>query len=165
LQLIAGVKTLRILLVCMGIICRSPTAEGVLRQRLARHGVDLQVDVDSAGTHDYHVGEPPDARSVAAALRRGIDLSALRARMIDAQDFERFDLILAMDEQNLQELQRRAPSHRHERLRLMMDYAPDAGRRFVPDPYYGGPPGFEEVLDLLEQAADGLLRELQDRRR
>jgi protein-tyrosine phosphatase len=87
----------------------------------------------------------------------------LRARTVDAEDFERFDLILAMDEQNLQELRRRAPQHRQERLRLFMDYAPDAGRRFVPDPYYGGPLGFEEVLDLLEQAADGLLRELQAR--
>lgn len=158
---------MRILFVCMGNICRSPTAEGVFRQRLAHFmnlATDLQIEVDSAGTHDYHVGDPPDARSVAAALRRGIDLSMLRARMVDTQDFERFDLILAMDEQNLQELQRRAPLHRHERLRLMMDYAPDAGRRFVPDPYYGGAPGFEEVLDLLEQAADGLLRDLQTRK-
>lgn len=156
---------MRILFVCMGNICRSPTAEGVFRQRLARHSSDLatdpQIEVDSAGTHDYHLGEPPDARSVAAALRRGIDLSMLRARMVDAQDFESFDLILAMDEQNLRELQRRAPAHRHGRLRLMMDYAPDAGRRFVPDPYYGGAPGFEEVLDLLELAADGLLQDLQ----
>ena len=156
---------MRILFVCMGNICRSPTAEGVFRERLARLSADrtadlagdLQIEVDSAGTHDYHVGEPPDARSVAAALRRGIDLSTLRARMVDVRDFEHFDLILAMDEQNLQELQRRAPSHTQGRLRLMMDYAPDAGRRFVPDPYYGGSPGFEEVLDLLEQAADGLL--------
>lgn len=160
---------MRILFVCMGNICRSPTAEGVFRARLARLPVDLaasdlQIEVDSAGTHDYHVGEPPDARSVAAALRRGIDLSTLRARLVDVQDFEHFDLILAMDEQNLQELQRRAPSHTQGRLRLMMDYAPDAGRRFVPDPYYGGPPGFEEVLDLLEQAADGLLRTLLVRR-
>lgn len=155
---------MRILFVCMGNICRSPTAEGVFRHRLAARSIDLQIEIDSAGTHDYHVGEPPDARSVAAALRRGIDLSTLRARAVELQDFESFDLILAMDDQNLQELRRRAPLQRHGQLRLMMDYAPDAGRQFVPDPYYGGPQGFEEVLDLLEQAADGLLRELQARR-
>lgn len=121
---------------------------------------DLPIEVDSAGTHDYHVGEPPDARTIEAARRRGIDLSTQRARVVGAEDFERFDLILAMDEQNLHELKRRAAAQLHGRLRLIMDYAPDAGRRFVPDPYYGGPQGFEEVLDLLEQAADGLLQEL-----
>lgn len=157
---------MRVLFVCMGNICRSPTAEGVFRQRLQRHfkqvaaDMELSIEIDSAGTHDYHVGEPPDARSIAAAQRRGIDLSTLRARVVDARDFERFDLILAMDEQNLLELKRRAATQQHERLRLIMDYAPEAGRRFVPDPYYGGPQGFEEVLDLLEQAADGLLQEL-----
>jgi len=151
---------MRILFVCMGNICRSPTAEGVFRHRLAAQP-DLLVEVDSAGTHDYHVGAPPDVRSIAAARRRGIDLSNLRARMISAEDFERFDLILAMDEQNLRELQRRSRPEQHRRLRLMMDYAPDAGRPIVPDPYYGGPQGFEEVLDLLEQAADGLMRALR----
>jgi protein-tyrosine phosphatase len=96
------------------------------------------VELDSAGTHDYHVGEPPDDRSIAAALRRGIDLSALRARTVRTSDFDEFDLILAMDEQNLRELRRRAPAHRHERIRLMMEFGPDASLRAVPDPYYGG---------------------------
>jgi protein-tyrosine phosphatase len=151
----------RILFVCMGNICRSPSAEGVFRALLVQRAPQLSVELDSAGTHDYHVGEPPDARSIAAALRRGIDLSALRARTVRTSDFDEFDLILAMDEQNLRELRRRAPAHRHERIRLMMEFGPDASLRAVPDPYYGGPQGFEQVLDLLEEAAEGLLRELQ----
>jgi protein-tyrosine phosphatase len=151
---------MRVLFVCTGNICRSPTAEGVFRRLVAERAADLEVEIDSAGTHDYHVGQPPDRRSVAAARRRGIDLTALRARMVEPQDFERFDLIVAMDEENLRELQRRASSHQRQRLRLMMDYAPDAPRRVIPDPYYGDPRGFEEVLDLLEQAAQGLLKEL-----
>ncbi len=151
---------MRILFVCMGNICRSPTAEGVFRRLLVERELDMLIQVDSAGTHDYHVGEPPDPRSVEAARRRGIDLSALRARMVDEADAERFDLIVAMDEQNLSELQRRFDRALHHRISLMMSYAPDAGRRAVPDPYYGGPRGFEEVLDLLEQAAEGLLSEV-----
>lgn len=151
----------RVLFVCMGNICRSPSAEGVFRHVLSTHAPDLQIEIDSAGTHDYHVGSPPDRRSIAAARRRGVDLSELRARMVAAEDFERFDLILAMDEENLQELRRRAPTTRHERIRLMMEFAPHASSRFVPDPYYGGAQGFEEVLDLLEEAAQGLLAELR----
>ena len=151
---------MRILFVCMGNICRSPSAEGVFRALLVQRAPQLSVELDSAGTHDYHVGEPPDARSIAAALRRGIDLSALRARTVRTSDFDEFDLILAMDEQNLRELRRRAPAHRHERIRLMMEFGPDASLRAVPDPYYGGPQGFEQVLDLLEEAAEGLLQEL-----
>jgi len=153
----------RVLFICMGNICRSPTAEGVFRQLLVERRLDLEIEVDSAGTHDYHIGAPPDARAIAAARRRGIDLSQLRARHVSAEDFERFDLILAMDEDNLRELRSRSAPAQHSRLGLMMDYAPDAARRIVPDPYYGGPQGFEEVLDLLEQAAEGLLRELQSR--
>jgi protein-tyrosine phosphatase len=144
----------------MGNICRSPTAEGVFRRLLQARAPDLNIEVDSAGTHDYHVGDPPDRRMIAAALRRGVDLSSLRARTVRASDFEYYDLILAMDEENLAELQRRAtPAHRR-RLRLVMDYAPAAVSRAVPDPYYGGAQGFEEVLDLLEEAAEGLLHEL-----
>src|SRR6187402_1563479 len=120
---------MRILFVCMGNICRSPTAEGVFRHLLATRQVAAPVELDSAGTHDYHVGEPPDARAIAAARRRGIDLSTLRARAVELRDFERFDLILAMDEQNLDELRRRAPHAQRQRLRLMMEYAPHAGRR------------------------------------
>jgi protein-tyrosine phosphatase len=151
----------RVLFVCMGNICRSPTAEGVFRQVLAKHAPDLHIEVDSAGTHDYHVGSPPDHRAIAAARRRGIDLSGLRARMVCAEDFETFDLILAMDDDNLRELRRRAPVTHHERIRLMMEFAPNAPSRHVPDPYYGGPQGFEEVLDLLEEAAQGLVAQLR----
>jgi protein-tyrosine phosphatase len=151
---------MRILFVCMGNICRSPTAQGVFAHTLRLQAPDLTVEIDSAGTHDYHVGAAPDPRSVAAALRRGIDLSQLRARVVEPDDFERFDMILAMDEQNRDELQRRAPVGQHERIQLVMDYAPDAARHAVPDPYYGGPQGFEEVLDLLTEASEGLLREL-----
>jgi len=154
----------RILFVCLGNICRSPTAEGVLRALAAREAPELPLEVDSAGTADYHVGQPPDPRTRAAAARRGYDLSALRARTVDVADFDRFDLILAMDRENLGALKRRAPSHAHERLRLFLEFAPDAPED-VPDPYYGGPNGFEEVLDLVETATRGLLTHLRQRLR
>jgi protein-tyrosine phosphatase len=154
---------MRILFVCMGNICRSPTAEGVFRRIAAQLNADLDFEIDSAGTHDYHVGESPDKRAIAAAKQRGIDLSGLRARTIEPDDFERFDLILAMDRENLSSLQRRAPASAIERIKLVMDFAPDAYTREVPDPYYGGARGFEEVLDLLEQASHGLLAELIER--
>ena len=154
---------MRILFVCMGNICRSPSAEGVFRSLLAARAPQLSVEIDSAGTHDYHVGEPPDQRSIAAAHRRGIDLSTLRARTVRAADFDYYDLILAMDEENLRELRRRAPTHRHERIRLMMEFVPAATVRAVPDPYYGGSQGFEQVLDLLEEASEGLLLEMMSR--
>ena len=154
---------MRVLFVCMGNICRSPTAEGMLRNVLAVHGERIAIEVDSAGTHDYHSGEPPDRRAIAAARRRGIDLSGLRARTVADDDFARFDLILAMDRDNLDQLQRRAPAEYRQRIKLVMDYAPDAYTREVPDPYYGGSKGFEEVLDLLELASHGLLRDLSTR--
>lgn len=155
---------MRILFVCMGNICRSPSAQGVFRSLLAQRAPELSVEIDSAGTHDYHVGEPPDDRAIAAARRRGIDLSAQRARAVRAGDFDYYDLILAMDEENLRELRRRAPAHRHERIRLMMEFVPTAATRAVPDPYYGGPQGFEQVLDLLEEASEGLLLFVASRR-
>jgi protein-tyrosine phosphatase len=151
---------MRILFVCMGNICRSPSAEGVFRHVLQIRAPQLDVHIDSAGTHDYHIGEPPDARAMAAARRRGIDISQLRARQISAEDFGTYDLILAMDEQNLQELRARARGEQRERIRLLMEFAPAAVSRAVPDPYYGGAQGFEEVLDLLEEAAEGLLEAL-----
>jgi len=155
----------KILFVCLGNICRSPTAEAVLRELAAREAPELTLEVDSAGTAEYHVGQPPDARTRAAAARRGYDLSALRARAVESTDFERFDLILAMDRDNLKALRRRAPSHTHERLRLFLEFSPDAAPEDVPDPYYGGPNGFEEVLDLVEAATRGLLKHLRQRSR
>ena len=156
---------MRILFVCLGNICRSPTAAGVLRTLAAREAPELSIEVDSAGTAGYHVGEPPDPRTRQAAARRGYDLSALRARIVEPGDFERFDLIVAMDRENLRVLRRRAPPAAHERLRLLLEFAPEAGPEDVPDPYYGGPNGFEEVLDLIEAAARGLLAHLRQRSR
>ena len=155
----------KILFVCLGNICRSPTAEGVLRVLAAREAPELGIEVDSAGTAGYHVGQPPDPRTRAAAARRGYDLSPLRARIVEPDDFERFDLILAMDHDNLEVLRRRAPRHAHQRLRLLLEFAPDGGPEEVPDPYYGGPNGFEEVLDLVEAATRGLLAHLRQRPR
>ena len=151
---------MRILFVCMGNICRSPTAEGVFRRLVSERAPGLAVEIDSAGTHGYHVGEPPDARAVAAAARRGIDLRAIRARSVNDEDFDRFDLIVAMDRLNLATLVDRSPAHARERIRLFMDFADGNPIDDVPDPYYGGPIGFEQVLDLAEEAAEGLLREV-----
>lgn len=155
----------KVLFVCLGNICRSPTAEAVLRVLAAREAPELALEVDSAGTAAYHVGQPPDPRTRAAAARRGYDLSELRARTVEPADFERFDLILAMDRENLKALRRRAPSYTHERLRLFLEFAPEAVPEDVPDPYYGGPNGFEEVLDLVETATRGLLAHLRQRPR
>jgi protein-tyrosine phosphatase len=156
---------MRILFVCLGNICRSPTAEVVVRTIASREAPELNLEVDSAGTGDYHVGAPPDPRTRAAAARRGYDLTAPRARIVELADFERFDLILAMDREILRALQRRAPSTSQPRVRLLMEFAPEAGPEDVPDPYYGGPNGFEEVLDLVETAARGLLGHLRERSR
>jgi len=151
----------RILFVCLGNICRSPTAAGVLRALAAREAPELKLEVDSAGTSGYHIGQQPDPRTREAAARRGYDLSALRARIVEPIDFERFDLILAMDRENLRVLRRRAPAAAHRRLRLFLEFAPEAAPEDVPDPYYGGPNGFEEVLDLIESATRGLLTHLR----
>ena len=150
----------RVLMVCMGNICRSPTAHGVLEKLVADAGLAGRVRVDSAGTHGYHVGEPPDGRSQAHATRRGYDLSAQRARQLVAQDFTAFDLVLVMDGSN--ERAARAlcsPEHAHK-LRRLTDFCTHHAAREVPDPYYGGGAGFEAVLDLVEDACTGLLRTL-----
>jgi protein-tyrosine phosphatase len=157
--------TFRVLFVCLGNICRSPTAEGVTRTLAEREAPGLPLEVDSAGTAGYHAGEPPDLRTSAAAARRGYQLGALRARVVEPADFERFDLILAMDQENLRILKRRAPAHAQQRLRLLMEFAPEVGVSEVPDPYYGGPNGFEDVLDLVESAARGLLAHLREQLR
>lgn len=146
-----------VLFVCMGNICRSPTAEGVFRALVAREAPEWSVRIDSAGTHAYHVGEPPDRRSIAAAAERGYDLRALRARQVVREDFSRFDILLAMDGDNLARLHAMAPPALADRARLLLDFAPHQSVRHVPDPYYGGPRGFEDVLDLIEEASQGLL--------
>jgi protein-tyrosine phosphatase len=154
-------RKMRILFVCLGNICRSPTAEAVFRALAANEARDLTIETDSAATAGYHLGAAPDERSQAAARRRGYNMSALRARIVEPQDFERFDLVLAMDRDNLAVLRARAPAAQHERVRLFLDFAPELGTAEVPDPYYGGANGFEEVLDLVEAAARGLLAHLR----
>ena len=151
-----------VLFVCMGNICRSPTAEGVFRHLLEQQGMTEQVLTDSAGTHDYHIGAPPDLRAQAAAARRGYDLSMLRARQVTPADFERFDYVLAMDEANLGELLPLCPDASRDRLRLLLEFAEEVERRDVPDPYYGGEQGFEDVVDLVENGARGLLAHIKN---
>ena len=154
-----------VLFVCLGNICRSPTAEGVFRQLLEQEGVADTIRVDSAGTGAWHVGEAPDARAQAAALERGVDLSALRARQACASDYLHFDHILAMDESNLADLAAQCPAQHRSKLRLFLEFAPHAEEREVPDPYFGGDDGFGHVLDLVEAASRGLLAHLRSRER
>lgn len=149
--------TNRILFVCMGNICRSPTAEGVTRALAEKKGVAAFFEFDSAGTHGYHIGNPPDARARQAAAKRGYDLSPLKARQVNAFDFDRFDRILAMDRDNLELLLQACPEEHHGKLGLFLEYASRSTKDEVPDPYYGGPDGFERVLDMIEDAAAGLL--------
>ncbi|MGY8810297.1 MAG: low molecular weight protein-tyrosine-phosphatase [Pseudomonadales bacterium] len=146
----------RVLFVCLGNICRSPSAQGVFEARLAERGLQEQFVVDSAGTGGYHTGEPPDKRATSAAHKRGYDLSRQRARAVRDSDFNEFDLILAMDNSNLQNLLARAPEVTHTKIQLFMSVAPQLPQE-VPDPYFGGDDGFEQVLDMLETAADALL--------
>jgi protein-tyrosine phosphatase len=150
-----------VLFVCMGNICRSPTADGVFRQKLVDHGLSDMVRVDSAGTHNYHPDSPPDERSQLHAFRRGYDLSKLRARQVTVEDFARFDLILAMDWDNLAMLQEDCPPEHQHKLRRLTEFCQVHASQVVPDPYYGGASGFETVLDLVEDASDGLLKHFQ----
>jgi protein-tyrosine phosphatase len=152
---------MRVLMVCSGNICRSPTAEAVLRAKLAQAGLAEQIDVDSAGTHGFHAKDAPDARAQAQARKRGYDLSRIRARPVVAQDFTRFQRILAMDEGHLAWLQDEAPGDAHSRIELLLAHATQArGRRSIPDPYYGSERDFELVLDLVEDACAGLVAAL-----
>ena len=151
----------RVLMVCLGNICRSPTAEAMLRRRAHEAGLDGRLEVDSAGTSDYHVDSPPDRRAIAHGERRGLRMQHLRGRQVAAADFHRFDWILAMDEDNLANLERARPPGSRARLALLMSFAPEAGAREVPDPYHGGAEGFERVLDLTAAAADGFIRSLR----
>ena len=150
-----------ILFVCMGNICRSPTAEGVFRKTASAESLGIALEIDSAGTHAYHVGEPPDPRARRAAETRGVDLSRKRARRVSVEDFARFDLVLAMDELNRAVLLELCPIEYRERVRLFLEFAPQVGRRDVPDPYYGGSNGFEYVLDLVEEGSLGLLEHVR----
>ena len=147
----------RVLMVCLGNICRSPTAEAMLRLKLHEAGLDDRVEVDSAGTADYHVDSPPDRRAIAHGERRGLRMQHLRGRQVERADFERFDHVLAMDEDNLEQLEALRPPGSRAHVALLMSYAPHAGSRVVPDPYYGGADGFEAVLDLAAAAADGFI--------
>jgi protein-tyrosine phosphatase len=156
-------EKIRILFVCLGNICRSPTAEGVLRQMAAEQAPHLRLDIDSAGTGDYHIGAAPDPRSIRAAAARGIDISGLRARQVSEADFTRFDLILAMDRDNLRDLKSVAPRNSSTKLELFLPYAAGVNQLDVPDPYFGDAAAFEQVLDLTAAASRGLLESLQNR--
>ena len=155
---------IKVLFVCTGNICRSPTAEGVFRRMVEEAGFAGRISADSAGTEGYHVGESPDTRSAAAARARGYPIDDLRARQVRASDFDSFDLILAMDSGHLGQLKRRAPPERAGRVKLFLEYAPWAGSRDVPDPYYGGADGFTRVLDLIEAGCRGVLEALERER-
>jgi protein-tyrosine phosphatase len=154
-------KMVRVLFVCLGNICRSPTAEGVFRQVVQQASLADYIDIDSAGTHAYHIGDPPDRRAQAAAARRGVDLSGLRGRQATPRDIEEFDYVLAMDRENLQNLQAICPSGLETKLRLFLEFAGERVEREVPDPYFGGESGFDRVLDMIEDAAQGLLAHIR----
>ncbi len=156
-------KPFRVLFVCTGNICRSPTAEGLFRRTVAQAGLSAQITVDSAGIDSWHAGESPDPRAIAAARHRSVDISVLRARQLERVDFIRSDLILAMDRGHLLAMARAYPRGRTNRLHLFLSFAPHAGAVDIPDPYYGGAEGFERVLDLIEVGAAGLLTSIRSR--
>lgn len=153
----------RVLFVCMGNICRSPTAEGVFRHLIQNEGLAPQIQTDSAGTHAYHIGEPPDHRAQITAKKRGVDISDLRARKVTNSDFDMFHYVVAMDNDNLSHLRNLCPSQPHARVQLFLDFAQDLNETEVPDPYYGGQDGFEQVFDLVETASRGLLVDIRQR--
>lgn len=155
-------EKIAVLFVCMGNICRSPTAEGVFRHHVKEAGLAKQIEIDSAGTHAYHQGDPADKRASAAAERRGVSLAGIRARRVTDRDFESFDYIIAMDEDNRQRLLEQAPDQHQSKVKLFLEYAA-VSESEVPDPYYGGSAGFERVLDLIESASQGLLASFSQR--
>lgn len=154
---------IKVLFVCLGNICRSPSAEGVFRKLVEEQGLDEVIEIDSAGTHAYHVGAAPDDRAQEAASRRGIDMSSLVGRRVDHGDFYIFDYVLAMDESNEYHLREMAPAGEIHKIKLFLEFAPQRSEREVPDPYYGGHSGFEHVLDLIEDASEGLLADIKSR--
>jgi protein-tyrosine phosphatase len=157
----SGNEKVSVLFVCMGNICRSPTAEAVFRKYVEDADLLDAVVIDSAGTHAYHIGNPPDRRSTTVAAGRGYRMDVLRARQVSAGDIEKFDYVLAMDQDNLSILRQLAPSHLRDKPQLFMSFAPQYGLSEVPDPYYGGAKGFEQVLDMVEEACDGLVQAIR----
>jgi protein-tyrosine phosphatase len=159
-------ETYRVLFVCTGNICRSPTAEVVFRHMVASAGLGRRITADSAGTHDYHTGDPPDPRTIAAAKVKGLDMTPLRARKVRRNDFQLFDLIVAMDRDHYAHLVALKPNDTRADIKLLLEFHPATRERDVPDPYYGGPEGFVDVLSMIEEAAEGLLaairRELRE---
>ncbi len=162
-HLFAALKMTKVLFVCTGNICRSPSAEGVFRHIVKEAGLEDVISVDSAGTHGYHVGEAPDVRSQAAARKRGYEISHIVARQVKADDFREFDLILAMDWENLAALQQMCPKVYQHKLMLLMRFSNEFEEATVPDPYYGGPEGFNKVLDYLEDACEGVMELVRKR--
>lgn len=156
-------KKVKVLMVCMGNICRSPIAHGLFRQLVRENNLQDMIEVDSAGTHAYHIGNPPDERAQDTARRRGLDISDQRARHVKAEDFHEFDYVLAMDRENYANLSHLCPAGMEERLRMFLDFAESLSETEVPDPYYGGMSGFEQVFDLVEMAAQGLLDDIKKR--
>ena len=154
---------IKVIFVCMGNICRSPTAHGVFRALVEKEGMSHVVEIDSAGTHAYHVGNSADKRAQATAQRRGVDLSDLLARRVEPEDFEVFDYVLAMDQDNYMSLSEICPDQHVDKIYMFMDFASHMRTREVPDPYYGGPAGFDRVFDLVEAASEGLLAEIRRR--
>jgi protein-tyrosine phosphatase len=153
----------RVLFVCMGNICRSPTAHGVFEAMVKQEGLDNRIQVDSAGTHSYHIGKQPDSRAQQTARARGLDLSYLRARQARVEDFSSFDYVLAMDEDNYRDLMALCPEGLSHKLNMFLDFAPRLGFREVPDPYYGGADGFDQVFDMVEAASTGLLNDIREK--
>ena len=154
-------RPVKVLFVCMGNICRSPTAEGVFRRLVQEQGLAQQIEIDSAGTHSYHIGKPPDERAQLAASKRDVDLSDLRARQFRAEDFADFDYVLAMDQANYYDMLALHDGHPPKNFSLFLEYARNHPEQEVPDPYYGGDRGFEHVLNLVEDASRGLLRHIR----
>ena len=154
-------EKIKVLFVCMGNICRSPTAEGVFAKLIKEQDLEAYFVIDSAGTHAYHIGEPPDLRAQHAALERDVEINHLRARKVIMADFEDFDFLLAMDDDNYAVLMEASPEEYKDKISYFLDYAPHLKTREVPDPYYGGKYGFERVLDLIEAASEGFLSNLQ----
>ena len=154
-------RTVRVLFVCLGNICRSPTCEGVFRHLVEQQQLNIDIQIDSAGTGNYHLGQPPDRRAIAAAAQRGIDIGELRARQAMPVDFERFDYIIAMDRENVYDLEAIAPPGASGKIRLFMEFAKSWHSPNIPDPYYGGRSGFDRALDMIEDASSGLLADIR----